>query len=257
MIAPLGPARPSDRRAERVSTPSAVRPTVLVGAVALLGDDGRLSAIDKRPAPAPWRIGPLGLAGDAQADLKHHGGPEKALHHYPFDHYAAWAGEIGDDALLRQPGAFGENLATTGWTEANVCVGDIVRFGSALLQVSQGRQPCWKLNRRFSRKDMAARVQSSGRAGWYYRVLEPGMAEPGDELRVVDRPCPQWSLERLFRLLHRDTGDRDGLAGMTALAELAENWRDLAKRRLSSGKIEDWRQRLYGEIVPGGAKPPP
>ncbi len=249
MIAPIEHTRVLDREAELVAPSPAVPAAVLVGSVAPLGDDGRVSAIDKRSAPAPWSIGPSGLAGDAQADLKHHGGPEKALHHYPLDHYAFWAREIGDDVLLRQPGAFGENLSTTGWTESNVCIGDIVRFGSALLQVSQGRQPCWKLNRRFSRKDMAARVQSSGRAGWYYRVLEAGIAEPGDRLRLVERLRPEWSLARLFLLLYRNIGDRDGLAGMTALTELTENWRDLAKRRLSSGKTEDWRPRLYGEIA--------
>ena len=251
MIAPVGETRALDRRVDLVSTPSPARPAVLSGAVAPLGDDGRVSGIDKRPAPAPWRIGTLGLAGDAQADLKHHGGPEKALHHYPLDHYAFWEREIGPSALLRRPGAFGENLSTSGWREANVCIGDVVRFGGALLQVSQGRQPCWKLNRRFSRKDMAALVQASGRAGWYYRVLEPGVAEPGDVLRLVDRPHPEWSLERLFLLLYRNFGDRDGLAGMAALSELAENWRALAKRRLASGKIESWRERLYGEPTPG------
>jgi MOSC domain-containing protein YiiM len=240
-----------DRAGDLVSLPSPARPAVLIGAVAPLGDDGRVSAIDKSPAPAPWRLGTLGLAGDEQADLKHHGGPEKALHHYPFDHYAYWEREIGPNPLFQQPGAFGENLSTSGWTEANVCIGDVVCFGGALLQVSQGRQPCWKLNRRFSRQDMAALVQASGRAGWYYRVLEPGVAEPGDALRLVDRPRPEWSLERLFLLLYRNTSDREGLAGMTALSELAENWRALARRRLASGKIESWRERLHGETAPG------
>lgn len=230
-------------------TPPAVQPAVLIGRIAPLGDDGCLSAIGKWPAPAPWRIGPSGLAGDAQADLKRHGGPEKALHQYPFEHYAAWVDEIGDDPLFRTPGAFGENLSTTEWTEANVCVGDVVRLGSALLQVSQGRQPCWKLNYRFARMDMALCVQSSGRAGWYYRVLEPGVAEPGDFLRLVDRPRPEWSLQRLFLLLYRDTGDQHGLAGMATLSELAQNWRDLAKRRLISGKTENWNKRLYRKHV--------
>jgi MOSC domain-containing protein YiiM len=101
---------------------------------------------------------------------------------------------------------------------------------------------------------MAVLLQSSGRAGWYYRVLEPGVAEPGDVLQLVDRPCPEWSLERLYLLLYRNTGDREGFAAMTALAELAENWRALAKRRLASGKVEDWRERLYGDSVPGEAK---
>jgi MOSC domain-containing protein YiiM len=228
-------------------TPPPVRPLVLAGRVGPLGDDGRLSAIDKQPTLSPWRVSPTGLGGDTQADLKHHGGPEKALHQYPFEHYTAWADEIGNIPVLQSSGAFGENLSTTGWTEAGVCVGDVVRFGSALLQVSQGRQPCWKLNVRFNQPDMALRVQSSGRASWYYRVLEAGVAETGDFLRLVDRPCPDWTLERLARLLYRDTGDRDGLARMAALPELAQSWRELARLRVSSGKIENWTMRLYGK----------
>lgn len=226
-------------------TLAAVRPLVLAGAVAPLGADGRVSGIDKKPCPGPWRIGATGLAGDAQADLTHHGGPEKALHHYPLDHYAAWRAEIGAAAALDAPGAFGENLSTQGWTEDTVCVGDIVRFGAALLQVSQGRQPCWKLNRRFGVADMALRVQKSGRTGWYYRVLEEGAAAPGDALALVDRPCPDWKLSRVTRLLYRDTGDRAGLAAMAALEPLAEGWRRLARRRLESGSVESWDARLY------------
>ena len=227
-------------------TPPDARPMVLTGRVAPLGGDGRISAIDKRPAAGPWRIDALGLAGDAQADSKHHGGPEKALHHYPFEHYATWVGEIGDDPLLRMPGAFGENLSTRGWMEGNVCIGDVVRFGSALLQVSQGRQPCWKLNRRFRRPDMALRVQSTGRAGGYYRVLEAGVADSDDFLWLIDRPRPAWTLQRLSRLLYRGADDREGLAELAALPELAQNWRDLARQRVDSGKVEDWTKRLYG-----------
>jgi MOSC domain-containing protein YiiM len=224
-------------------------PIVLAGTVAPLGDDGRTSAIDKRPLPGPWRIGATGLAGDAQADLKHHGGPEKALHQHACEHYAAWREEIGDAPALRAPGAFGENFATRGWTEETVCIGDVVRFGGALLQVSQGRQPCWKLNRRFGVSDMALRVQESGRTGWYYRVLEEGAGRDGDLLELVERPCPLWPLARLLALLYRDAGDRAALAAMAALPQLAQGWRRLARRRLESGSVEDWRQRLYGDAA--------
>ncbi len=228
-----------------------LRPLVLMGPIAPLGDDGKRSGIDKHPALGPWRIGFEGLEGDAQADRVHHGGPEKALHHYAFDHYADWAGEIGDHPLLGAPGAFGENLSTHGWTEADICIGDVFRFGSALLQVSQGRQPCWKLNRRFGRNDMALRVQNSGRTGWYYRVLEEGAAEPGDALAHLERPCPDWPLTRLTRLLYRDMREREALSAMAALPELAQGWRDLAEKRLTSGKVESWARRLYE----GGAAP--
>jgi MOSC domain-containing protein YiiM len=221
-------------------------PRVLAGAVAPLGEAGHLSAICKRPAPGPWRIGAAGLANDAQADREHHGGADKALHHYAFDHYAVWREEIGAAPALAAPGAFGENFSTLGWTEEKICLGDVMRFGGALLQVSQARQPCFKLNLRFGLRDMALRVQRSGRTGWYYRVLEEGAANEGHSLELLDRPCPDWPLTRLSALLYHDTRDREGLAAMAALPHLAESWRSLAQRRLESGKVENWSARLYG-----------
>jgi MOSC domain-containing protein YiiM len=221
-------------------------PTVLTGRIAPLGPGKTVSGVDKKPAPAPWRIGAGGISGDEVADRRHHGGAEKALHHYAQDHYPAWRAEIGDNPLLDAPGAFGENLSTTGWTEETVCVGDVIRFGAALLQVSQGRQPCFKLNLRFGLRDMALRVQRSGRTGWYYRVLEEGLAQEGDALALIERPCPDWPLSRLSTLLYHDKSNYEGLAGMAALPQLAESWRGLAQRRLESGRVENWSARLYG-----------
>lgn len=230
--------------------PTDVQPCVLAGRIMPLGDSGRVSAIDKRPVSGPWGIGAHGLVNDAQANRTHHGGPEKALHHYAHDHYAAWRDEIGAHPLLAAPGAFGENFSTQGWTEETICVGDLIRFGPALLQVSQGRQPCLTLNLRFDWKDMSLRVQKSGRCGWYYRVLEPGVAKEGDALRLIDRPQPDWPLARLNRLLYHDLHNRAALTEMADLAELSDNWRDLARRRLITGKTESWTRRLYGQDAP-------
>lgn len=221
-----------------------LRPEVFAGAVAPLPGDTRLSGISKWPIAGPWIIAATGLVGDAQADLKVHGGPEKALHHYPREHYSVWQSEIGPHWLLEQGGAFGENLSTVGCTEAEICIGDILRLGSALLQVSQGRQPCWKLNARFGRNDMAYAVQKTGRTGWYYRVLEPGQAAPDDTLHLMGRPHPDWPLARLIRLLYHDTMALDELAEMADLPSLAEGWRKLARRRIEAGQIEDWSNRL-------------
>lgn len=221
-----------------------VSPDVLTGQVGPLGAKGHLSGIAKTAVRLPLRITRLGLAGDAQADLKNHGGPEKAVHHYPRDHYATWADDVGAHPLLDEPGAFGENLSTSGWMEETVHVGDVIRFGSALLQVSQGRQPCWKLNVRFGRTDVAYRAQASGRTGWYYRVLEEGMAEPGALLTLVARPHQQWPLSRLLRLLYRDKDRYADLEEMAELAELAPGWRKLAARRVQLRATENWKQRL-------------
>lgn len=218
---------------------------VLAGHAHPFGPPGRTSAIDKQPVAARCAISETQLAGDQQADLRVHGGPEKAVHHYPRDHYAAWLAELPALApRLARPGAFGENISTTGMTEADVCIGDIYRLGSALVQVSQGRQPCWKLNVRFDVPDMALRVQNSGRTGWYYRVLEPGDVAAGDRIDLQDRPHGDWPLSRLVDVLYRNKLDAVSLRRMAALEVLAESWRKVARRRLETMEVEDWTRRV-------------
>ena len=218
---------------------------ILTGRAVPFGRPDTLSAIGKRPVDAAVAIGPAGLEGDEQADRRNHGGPDKAIHHYPFDHYPAWRTDLPAPAsLLDAVGAFGENISTLGLTEETVCVGDVFRLGTATVQVSQGRQPCWKLNHRFGVADMARRVQSTGRTGWYYRVLEPGTAAAGDGIALIDRPLPDWPLARILRAFYHDTGDLPILAGIAGLEPLATGWRTLARRRVESGRVEDWSGRL-------------
>ncbi|MBK0327296.1 MOSC domain-containing protein [Rhodobacteraceae bacterium F11138] len=221
--------------------------TLLTGSIAPLPGGEAQSGIDKTPVARPLALGPEGFESDEQADRRVHGGVEKAVHHYPFEHYATWRKELGTMPPLAKPGGFGENLSTTGLTEATVAVGDVFRLGSALLQVSQGRQPCWKLNRRFGVPDMARRVQQSGRTGWYYRVLQPGTVAPGDMLERIDRIAPDWPLHRLWHALYVDRLNLHELEGIAALDVLAESWRTHAARRLESRRVEDWSARLDGE----------
>lgn len=210
------------------------------------------SGIAKAARSAPVRLSFSGLEGDEQGDPVYHGGPEKAVHHYAAEHYGMWAARWPDSPVPLVPGAFGENVSTFGMTERNVHIGDVYRLGSALLQVSQGRQPCWKLNRRFGREDAAATMQGSGRTGWYYRVLEEGAVARGDRFELAERPCPGWPLERLVRALfpHLVPGDavmaglRDEWALAAALAPLSQNWRAAFAKRLATGRIEDWSRRL-------------
>lgn len=220
---------------------------VLLGKAVPFGPPGRSSAIHKTPVDGPRAVGPEGFRDDEQADRRVHGGPDKAIHHYPLDHHAAWRAELGSGTpWLGTPGAFGENIATHGITEADVCLGDRLRAGTALLEVAQARQPCWKLNHRFGVPDMARRVQTTARTGWYYRVIEDGLIGPGDRLALIDRPCPGWPLARLLRVLYVDTLDRAALAEMAALPALAQSWKTLAERRLERRAVEDWNGRLTG-----------
>jgi MOSC domain-containing protein YiiM len=205
------------------------------GSLAPLGSKRLPSGILKSAVSPPWVITELGLVGDAQGDPVHHGGREKAIHHYPTAHYAAWLGECPDLAdVLACPPAFGENVGISGMAEETVHIGDVYRLGSALLQVSQGRQPCWKLNVRLGRKDLAYRMQANGRTGWYYRVLEPGDAMPGDLLTLVDRPVSDVPLSRLISVVFSRTMDADELVCMTQIAQLSPSWRKLLQRRLET-----------------------
>ncbi len=168
----------------------------VANAVPFRGDEQ--SAIAKQPVTGKVEVTALGLAGDQQADLVHHGGPDMALHHYPRDHHDYWRGELGDHPLLDEPGAFGSNLSTAGLTEEQVLLGDRFRLGSALLEACQPRQPCWKIEHRFGEKAMVKRIMATGRCGWFYRVIEEGEAKAGDALEKVSEGLPEWSMARLF-----------------------------------------------------------
>lgn len=216
---------------------------LLTGGLSPLGPNAVPSGIGKQPVASAF-LGETGFAGDQQGDRKRHGGAEKAVHQYPLDHYPAWRSELGDCGLLESPGAFGENLAVADIDERSVCVGDIWSLGEAVVQVSQGRQPCWRLNERFGIRDMARRVQASGRTGWYYRVLKPGRVDAGCRMRLIERPHPAWPLSRLIRTFYVHRRDPAALQAIAGLEALSESWRRIARRRLETGRLEDWSARL-------------
>jgi len=218
---------------------------VLTGRVASIPSrPGSSSAIDKRPVAGSARCGPLGFDGDEQADRRVHGGPVKAVHVYPREHYEFWREELGPLPLLESPGAFGENIHLAGLTEREICIGDRFRVGSALLEISQGRQPCWKLGERFGVKDMALRVERSRRAGWYCRVLEPGVVGAGDCFDLLERPYGHWSVDRLLALMFDRAAPEEEARSALALP-LPESWRLSLEKRLQ-GAAENADARRQG-----------
>lgn len=219
---------------------------LLTGPVQPLGPRAVPSGIAKAEVAGPILLRKTGFEGDAQGDTLRHGGPEKAVHHYPLDHYAAWRSEVGPQPLLDRPGAFGENLSTLGITEKDVAIGDVFEIGTAEIEISQGRQPCWKLNEQFGLPDMAWRVQSSGRIGWYYRVLREGTVGPDDRMRLLHRHSPEWTISRIWRILYVDTLNRSELGSLAKIERLADGCRKYAIRRLATGEVENWTPRLSG-----------
>lgn len=186
------------------------------------------SAIAKRPREGAVQVLREGLAPDEQADRRVHGGPEMALHLYPLDHHDWWRGHIGDHPVLDEPGGFGSNLAVTGLTEDMVHIGDRFRLGTALIEVSQPRQPCWKIEHRFGHKGMVASIIRTGRCGWYYRVIETGEVAAGDSLERIALGAAEWSVARVFRVLIAGQACRDELAELAALSPLTPRLREKA-----------------------------
>jgi MOSC domain-containing protein YiiM len=246
------------RRKIEVGNPSSVTAAVMasiqVGLLRQLGDDGAADPMDrtwttgffKQPAPGPVRLGKTNLDGDQQADIVHHGGPDKAVLAYSADHYDDWRLTLNNPALPF--GAFGENFTIQGLTEAVVCIGDIWMVGDvATVQVSQPRQPCWKLDRRWRIKTLALQVQRTGRTGWYFRVLTEGIVTAGMPLVLLERPYPDWSVERANRVMHIDKDDRSTTADLAAIPLLAASWRTTLARRAERNVRPDPTKRLLGQ----------
>lgn len=190
------------------------------------------SAIVKRPFDGAVQALTDGLAPDEQADRRVHGGPEMAIHLYPLDHHDFWKGELGPLDLLEQPGAFGSNLAVRGLLEDDVHIGDRFQAGTALIEVSQPRQPCWKIDHRFGQKGMVATIIKTGRCGWYFRVLEIGDIEAGDRIKRVAIGAAEWSVARVFAALVAGKASADELRELAGLTTLAPKLRERAKTRL-------------------------
>ncbi len=213
---------------------------ICVGTPTDYGTEGSDDPFDK-----PWRtsffkypvddtrwVSHTNVEGDAQADTKAHGGPEKAVLAYSADHYADWNNELPEIGF--GPGAFAENLSISGLTEETVCLGDTWQVGEAILQVNQPRIPCWKISWRWRVSDLTLRVQQSRRTGWYHRVLQEGEIAAGMGVTLLERPNPEWTIERCNQVLHVHKYDRELSAGLASLPELAEVWRERMQQRVAS-----------------------
>jgi len=187
------------------------------------------TGIFKDPVTTPRRLARTNLEGDGQADLEVHGGPDKAVLGYAAVHYPAWREELGIADF--GPGAFGENLTITELDERRVAIGDTFGVGDAVIQVSEPRGPCWKLARRWSRPDLPALVLKTGRTGWYFRVLEEGTVAPELELLLLERPAPEWTIDRVNRVSYGKDVAASELAALAECQWLADGWRTWARKR--------------------------
>ncbi|MDZ7953528.1 MAG: MOSC domain-containing protein [Nostoc sp. DedQUE12b] len=186
------------------------------------------TGIFKEPVSDRVTVRSLNLDGDGQADLTVHGGADKAVYLYPFEHYEYWRGELPDTELPL--GIFGENFTTTGLKEEEVNIGDRFQIGNVRLMVTQPRLPCYKLGIRFGRPDIVKQFLASRRTGFYFRVLQEGEVGAGDTLELVSRDNNNITVADITRLYVREQDNPELLRRAAQLEALPQSWRDYFQR---------------------------
>ena len=196
----------------------------------LHGGQAITTGIFKAPVAGPVWLGRLNLAGDGQADLRVHGGADKAVYVYPFEHYAFWAGELGRSDFPH--GQFGENFTTEGLLEDEVSIGDVFQIGGARVQVTQPRTPCFKLGIRMGDENFPARFATANRTGFYLRVLEEGRVAAGDAIERIEPAADSMTVREVFHLRHVG-GTRAEYERAARLPGLASSWCGTFEKRLA------------------------
>jgi MOSC domain-containing protein YiiM len=181
------------------------------------------TGIFKRPVAGPVSVGTCQILGDKQADLVNHGGEDKAVYGYPWEHYERWAAELNRDDF--EPGQFGENLTTVGILESELSIGDRLRIGTVLLEVSQPRTPCFKLNIRMRSPTFSKVFLKSGLVGFYFRVIESGVLESGDDITVVPTEHTRVTITEAVQARFFDNRNAERIERVLSNPALAAVWR--------------------------------
>jgi MOSC domain-containing protein YiiM len=202
------------------------------------------SAIIKTFVPGSVSVNEDGLVGDEQSDLVHHGGPDKAVLAYGVSHYAYWQSRYPECGF--NAGGFGENLTVSGFDESFCCIGDVWEVGTCLLEISQPRQPCWKLSRRWSIDRLAQEVQDQRRTGWYLRVLRLGRLQAGDEIMLVERRDPKFTIAYALGVMYANPRVKQDDLELANVPQLSTSWKtNLSARSVRHDQVQD-QPRLQG-----------
>ncbi|KAJ2993148.1 hypothetical protein NUW58_g1932 [Xylaria curta] len=198
------------------------------------------TGIDKQVRTGKVPVTFLGLDAD-EHDLTFHGDCSA--------HYTQWKEEFPEAEALFRPGGFGENFVTEHMNERNLCIGDILSVGDdgVVLQISLPRQPCFKLNHRFQLKNFAPNTYKLSRTGWYYRVLHEGTVQAGDEIRLVERRWPKWTIERVQEYLHRTQDNPEMNEELSRIMDMGDESRKTFETRVAKFKAKQKRAANGGE----------
>ncbi|MFK8027119.1 MAG: MOSC domain-containing protein [Gammaproteobacteria bacterium] len=211
--------------------------SIQVGTPRVIAPDWTTS-IYKSPVAGQVYLSKYNLEGDKQADLTVHGGLDKAVNVYPIEHYAYWKQRKG--LLFRRRinlptpnnGSFGENFTVSGLIEDNVFIGDVYEVGASIVEISQPRQPCWKLARKFNQAQLPFWVQQTSKTGWYFRVVQEGEVQAGDKFVLAKRNNPDWSITRANQLMYTPGQSKDDIASILQCKQLSSSWTNTFNKKL-------------------------
>jgi len=184
------------------------------------------------------------IENDEVFNKLHHGGLQRVVHHYPLEHYQYFQNNYSNHNF--RPGLMGENIATTGMLEKNVCIGDVYEVSNVRLVVTEPRKPCATINHQFSIPGLARQVQNTSRTGWFYKVLSPGIIKTNNLLTLIERPYPKLTVDLCVQALLVNP-DREILKLIVNNPAISANWKKPAADFLATGKMPDDRPRL-GEV---------
>lgn len=205
---------------------------LFTGLIRPLPESGRPTGMYKTRCTGEVRFTSEGIEGDQQADLRVHGGPEKAVHLYPASHYRQLAQQFPETAAQLVSGALGENLSVEGLDESQVHIGDIWQLGGVLLQLCQPRNPCWKIDERLGVAGIAEYIAKHHLTGWYWRVLQEGSASSADSLVLHTRHPGSFSLLEAMTLWAEHRPDLAQLGKLCQSAGIAAHWQRKIQQRL-------------------------
>ncbi|PFR87964.1 MOSC domain-containing protein [Bacillus cereus] len=200
------------------------------------------TGINKKQVKEPVYLSFVKFNGDGQADLVHHGGVDKAVCVYTGDHYPYWEKELNQDLVY---GAFGENITVSGMREEDVCIGDMFELGQAIVQVTQPRQPCFKLAKKYNIPKLSLYFQETGYTGFYFRVLKEGWVSSVDTLKRLQSDPKGVSVAFANRIMHKEKQNVEGVKRILEVNALSSSWRKSFEKRISGEEINT-KERLEG-----------
>lgn len=200
------------------------------------------TGINKKQVKEPVYLSFVKFNGDGQADLVHHGGVDKAVCVYTGDHYPYWEKELNQDLVY---GAFGENITVSGMSEEDVYIGDTFELGQAIVQVTQPRQPCFKLAKKYNIPKLPLYFQETGYTGFYFRVLKEGWVSSVDTLKRLQSDSKGVSVAFANRIMHKEKQNIEGVKRILEVNALSNSWRKSFEKRISGEEINT-KERLEG-----------